>query len=385
MKMGKIKITQIDGETVVATIDPSTPLELVESLSKSLNEKGLYENMAKSTLSTRYFCREDVADRLIKSLESMTKSHKYSKEEERRQYSEQKKLLDREAHSGDPHNNTWHMKIPGAIQAYGAQRARLDREDRAKRAGIRPNVSTTAPKIQSGPNTLPGTPNKLLGEIGENVTTKKNEESDVEKSGYGPKGAGLYNPADNVKRKMSNTGDQTGFGANVNTKQYTTAKFSNQTPQTNPKLKKPQPVKQYSKEEIAELERQRKMQKAWADHLPFPNAEEEMAKLAKYNNVENGDDALATQLANMMNSKAMLQPKHIQPTEDEFIMAGEQMGLGVSENMVKNTDNKWNNTFNNWLAEASKPISQRFNSEEEEIAYWRSIKIEDKDDGRSGY
>ena len=39
-------------------------------------------------------------------------------------------------------------------------------------------------------------------------------------SNYGPKKAKLYNPADNAKRKANNTGDQTGFGQNVNTKSY---------------------------------------------------------------------------------------------------------------------------------------------------------------------
>lgn len=39
-------------------------------------------------------------------------------------------------------------------------------------------------------------------------------------SNYGPKKAKLYNPADNANRKANNTGDQTGFGANTNTKSY---------------------------------------------------------------------------------------------------------------------------------------------------------------------
>jgi hypothetical protein len=38
-----------------------------------------------------------------------------------------------------------------------------------------------------------------------------------------------------------------------------------------------------------------------------------------------------------------------------------------------------------WLKEAQKPISQNFRSEEEEIAYWNSIKVSDRDDGKSGY
>ena len=43
---------------------------------------------------------------------------------------------------------------------------------------------------------------------------------DVEKSGYGPKGAGQYSVADNVKRKANNTGDVAGEGPNSNVKAY---------------------------------------------------------------------------------------------------------------------------------------------------------------------
>ena len=37
------------------------------------------------------------------------------------------------------------------------------------------------------------------------------------------------------------------------------------------------------------------------------------------------------------------------------------------------------------MVEAAKPISKRFASEEEEIAYWNNIKVADRDDGSSGY
>lgn len=45
----------------------------------------------------------------------------------------------------------------------------------------------------------------------------------IEKSNYGPKGMGLYNPAHNQERKSNNTGDVTAdAGKNVNVKRYTT-------------------------------------------------------------------------------------------------------------------------------------------------------------------
>jgi hypothetical protein len=58
-----------------------------------------------------------------------------------------------------------------------------------------------------------------------------------------------------------------------------------------------------------------------------------------------------------------------------MIMAGERMGLAPSEEMLKAGEQQWGGAINNWLAEAQKPISARFSSEEEEAAYWDSIKV----------
>jgi len=43
----------------------------------------------------------------------------------------------------------------------------------------------------------------------------------VEKSNYGPARAGLYNTADNAKRKMNNTGKVFSSSTNSNVKEYT--------------------------------------------------------------------------------------------------------------------------------------------------------------------
>jgi hypothetical protein len=47
----------------------------------------------------------------------------------------------------------------------------------------------------------------------------------------------------------------------------------------------------------------------------------------------------------------------------------------VSEEQAQAVEQQWNGAINNWLLEATKPISSRFSSDEEEMAYWRSIKI----------
>jgi hypothetical protein len=75
-------------------------------------------------------------------------------------------------------------------------------------------------------------------------------------------------------------------------------------------------------------------------------------------------------------------PPQLSPSD--FIKAGEQMGLAPSEEQLQKAEHDWNNRFN-WLQEAMKPISSRFNSPEEEEAYWRSIKVVDKDDGKPGF
>lgn len=91
------------------------------------------------------------------------------------------------------------------------------------------------------------------------------------------------------------------------------------------------------------------------------------------------DEVAADQLIKYMQDRGMLN-NSTQPTDEQ--MFGH---LAVSDEVAKQADNKWNNTFNNWLTEASKPISDRFASEQDEINYWNSIKIGDRDDGQSGY
>lgn len=378
--MSKIQFEQINDEIVEISIPAETPMEIVQQLTKSLTARGLVEDVQNSTLSTRYFYRPQdklnkKADELIKSLQQLAKN--------------------------DDEEPYWTDKSKRLQQI---KNRKLDIVERQRKAGV--NVTPKPPTPPStGPVTISGTPNKLVGEVGENrgysqssmnyakklkqseshdMDEQNEEDEDFDKSNsVKPFGHNIYDEKANVKRKMNNTGEQTGFGGNVNTKRYTTAKFSNSTPQTDPKIKKPQPVKQFTTEQIQEMNRQRNLKKGWANHNSIPSAEEEILKLAR-ETAQSGEDAMANQLAKMMQSKAML-GGHQQPTEQEMIMMGEQMGLGAPEQVLKTEESKWGNTLNNWLIEASKPIAQRFNSEEEEMAYWDKIKIGDRDDGSSGY
>ncbi|MEM4726242.1 MAG: hypothetical protein QXG63_04815, partial [Nitrososphaerales archaeon] len=74
----KIRFEALDKDTVKVDISPDAPVELVEHLTKSLSSKGLVEDAKRSTLSTRYFYRNQdnlnkIADDLIKSLSSLVK------------------------------------------------------------------------------------------------------------------------------------------------------------------------------------------------------------------------------------------------------------------------------------------------------------------------
>jgi hypothetical protein len=59
-----------------------------------------------------------------------------------------------------------------------------------------------------------------------------------------------------------------------------------------------------------------------------------------------------------------------QPTDEQLFGHLVQSG----ENVQK-AEQKFNNTMTNWFEEASKPISSRFSSPEEEDRYWASIKL----------
>ena len=105
----------------------------------------------------------------------------------------------------------------------------------------------------------------------------------------------------------------------------------------------------------------------WGSHLPFPSANANMPNIQP----KTGDDVSAQQLADLMVGKNMLgvQPPP-QPTNEQ--MFGH---LVPSEAQLKKAEDGYYNGINNWLAEATKPISSRFASEEEELAYWKSVKV----------
>ena len=384
--MSKIELEQISENEVEVVFPPETPMEMVQQLVKGLHQRGLIEDLSKSTLSVRYFSRpqdktSDVADELIKSLSRLTKSDgqywapKSQMDTARR--NREADVADRRAKNG--------VKQPSNVSTAPEPHVVADKPAAPpKMYDNTPGAMNTA----GGTGRRYATINDPVGK-GEHVEGCQCDKClDMEKSNY--KGAGIsqYNPADNARRKASNVGDVAGEGPNRNVKAYSSkpGQMSNKaqadlTARIQNAANKKQPVKQYSPEEVAQLNAQRGLKKTdWAQHNAFPSAEEEIMRLAQAP-APNGDEAAANQLAALMLGKSMLgQTPPAQPTNEQLFGGGV-----VTDEMAKSADNKWNNSFNNWMVEASKPITERFASQAEEDAYWANIKIGDRDDGGSGY
>ena len=364
--MSQIRINQVDEENLIVEISPETSVESINRLCKGFTERGLTEDLSKSTVTNRHFYRSrekvhDVADELIKSLSSMTgltKAKSYSAK------------LFYEA------KNQQNLRDRNAMRANKGM-APITMDQHKNPAGQKPppipNAAAPAPK--AGPVTTAGVPNKLVGEVGSGYSNSaKQYGTNTAKSDYGPQGAGQYNVNDNIRRKLNNVSDQRvpGVGGpSAAVKQYAAKLPAGQ--QTDPKLKRKQPVKKWTPEQIAEENAKRGLKKnAWGQHLEFPNGDE-MVERYQPGKYETNEDRYANDLANLMNNRSLLgtQPPP-QPTDQQ--MFGH---LAVTEEQVKKSEQEWGGAINNWLAEATKPISSRFASEEEEVAYWNSIKVSD--------
>ncbi len=284
--------------------------------------------------------------------------------------------------SQDPSTGAFHHSTHGIISTMKNPEGAYDIVHGGRRVGSVGDIGQAGLKIKNYVNSL------TAGDTGMyNVDPMGKDEDDVEKSGYGPKGAGQYRPADNARRKATNVGAETVGTQRV--KSYTHGKvFQQKTP------KGPAgPVKQYTPAQIAAINEARKLKKnaetsAWANHNEFPNADVEVEKLGKTNPVQKSEDMMANQLANLMQGKAMLGQNMPfaatpppQPTDEELFGH-----LVVTEEMEKAAEAKWKgNAFNRFLQEATKPISSRFSSPEEEEEYWKSIKVSDSGQGNEGY
>lgn len=402
--MSKISFEQISENEIEVIIPAETPMSMVEQMTKGFKQKGLIEDLAKSTLGTRYFYRPenkavDLADKLIKSLSALAKDDELPYWHPKAQMANQKRV--REMEIGERRAKLG-IKQPTNVSPAPEPMVMPDTPSIKPPAPAAPSVNTAPPITDTYPaaQVTAGGTGRRYATIPDPVGKAEHVKGcqcdaclDMEKSGYGPKGGGQYSVADNSKRKANNTGDVVGAGPNVNAKAYSTkpGQLSGKaqadlTSRIQMAANKKQPIKSFTPEQIAAENAKRGLKKTeWGQHLPFPSAEDEIMKLAHLEQEARGEFNAAQQLAKMMNSKAMLRPDHRQPTQAEFDAAGEAMGLAVTEDMAKAAEQGWNNTLNSWLVEATKPISQRFRNEQEELDYWSNIKIQDRDDSQSGY
>ena len=158
------------------------------------------------------------------------------------------------------------------------------------------------------------------------------------KSSYGPKGAGLYNPTDNIKRKQNRTSEELeNVGQNKAVHEYTSNITGTSQQQADTEAKKmkrlnaKQPVKVFSPEEKAKLQ-------------------------AEY-------ESKIKKSANMMSTT-----HHQQPTSEQWLAeAARQLGLPTSkeevEKLAKQDEKKWGGFFSDFYTEVRKPISKTIESE----------------------
>jgi len=117
--------------------------------------------------------------------------------------------------------------------------------------------------------------------------------------------------------------------------------------------------------------------RAFSKPAPTKLTREQVLKKAK----ELFEQQQAQRLSNHLQKAGILgtRPPPRQPTNEEMSMAAQNMwaqqnGFSTQEEMEK-AESEWDYGINNWLAEASKPINQKFKNEEEERTYWDRIKV----------
>lgn len=407
----RIELEQISENEIEVVLPSETPMEMVSQLIKGLNQRGLIEDLSKSTLSVRYFSRptdkaNTVADQLIKSLTKLTKADdELPYHHPKSQFANQKRVREMEISERRAKNG---IKQPSNVSTAPEPLVMPDKAPKitapaAASAPASPKIFDNTPAAM---NTA-GHSGKRYASIKDPVTKKEHVEGcqcdkciDMEKSAYGLKGASLYNPNDNARRKFSNTGDVVGEGPNRNAKSLSTkpgqmsAKASAElTSRIQNKANKKQPIKRFTPEEIATENQKRGLKKhSWGQHSPFPSVEEEIMRLAKNKPAQCGEEIAANQLADLMAGKSMLGSHTPAAIRAQFATPPAQPNdqqlfghLEVTEDMAKTAQDKWNKGAFGWLAEAQKPIAQGFRSKEEESAYWDNIKVSDRDDGQSGY
>ena len=315
--MSGIKVNTISEYEVEVLLDNDVPLEMVETLNKGLEDRGLYQDTSRSSLGKRCYTRRAPSD--VDSI-----------------HEELFKSIKRKFNVGPNIERGW------AIQ----RQNRLNRRNEQREANKMPPINmnqmmnpTTAPKPDpvvpaaprpQGPTTL-NTPNRL------------HDSSMV--------GAHYSNDPNKAKKNED--------GPDVHGEKCTCDK-----------------CKAARKTDLNKSLRERLTGNKWGQHNPFPSAHQPNANKP----LPTAEQLMADQLANVMMAKKMMQPipgapllgsvAPPQPTDDQLFGH-----LVPNEQMLKAADRQYSNGMNDFFSEAMKPISSRFSSEEEELQFWANLKV----------
>lgn len=199
----------------------------------------------------------------------------------------------------------------------------------------------------------------------------------------------------NLKNRLLATGQKQAFANLSNPNQSPSPSPISSPRQSGPSVLPPNPNKLF-KPGVSSTEKSEHLKDCSCRECKEMRKNEKIKKSERELNWNQDDlDKVATNFARAMSSKlvkgtevgAQLSDMYknkikLQPTDEELF--GQMV---VSEEQVQKAESNYANSINNFYAEASKPISQRFASEEEELAYWNSIKVNGSDgnDGSSGY
>lgn len=114
---------------------------------------------------------------------------------------------------------------------------------------------------------------------------------------------------------------------------------------------------------------------------PTPKAPKLTREIVLQKARELAEQQQSQRLANQLQKAGILGNKRVQlqPTNEEMTRAAQNMwaqqnGFSTQEDLEK-AESEWGNGLNNWMTEATKPLNQRFKSEQEEREYWDRIKI----------
>jgi hypothetical protein len=294
--VNKIKLSQLDNNEVEISLSPDTPIEMVNQLAKGLNARGLVEDLAKSTVSLRYFYKpqdttNQKADQLIKSLEKMAGDDPYWSRESRSQTNLRNKINDRRAGTG----------LPSVT-------------DKNIMQNKPPVVASPEASKPLGASVLPPNQNKLHSpSMSGTVNYKKSEH---------PENCSCRECKDTRKAM-----------------------------------------------DIKKSERKLNWNDSDLDTVATNFARSISDKLVKGTEV-------GAQLDALKNGTRI----KLQPTDQELFGH-----LVPTEDMLKGTQESHANKINDFFAEASKPIGNRFKSAEEEARYWDSIKVDGGSEEGPGY